>query len=45
MALTDDMCEAHKICIWVFLGINSKRCADGSKWVEHKKQTNTIHFE
>ena len=25
--------------------MNSKRCADGSKWSEHKKQTNTIHFE
>ena len=24
--------------------MNSKQCADGSKWSEHKKQTNAIHF-
>ena len=25
--------------------MNSKRCADGIKWLEHKKQANAIHFE
>ena len=25
--------------------MNSKRCADGSEWTEHKEQTNAINFE
>ena len=25
--------------------MNIKRCVDGRKWPEHKKQTNEIHFE
>ena len=25
--------------------MNPKRCVDEIKWSEHKKQTNTIHFE
>ena len=25
--------------------MNYKWCADGSKWSEHKKHTNAIHFE
>ena len=27
------------------LGMNSKQCADGIKWSEHKNQTNAINFE
>ena len=45
MALTDDMCEVHKIRIWISLGMTSKLCADGNKCSEHNKQTNVIHFE
>ena len=29
----------------ISLKMNFKRFADGSEWSEHKKQTNTIHFE
>ena len=45
MVLTDDLCEFHKICSGVLLGMNSKVCADGSECLEHKKHTNEIHFE
>ena len=45
MALTNDICELHKRHIRISLGINFKRRADGSKWSEHNKQTNAIHFK
>ena len=45
MALTDDLCEVHKILNVISIGMNSKRCVDGSKWSEHKKQKQLMHFE
>ena len=45
MTFTDDICEVHKRRIRISLGMNSKQCADGSKWSEHKKQPNVINFE
>ena len=45
MALTNDLCEVHKILSGISLGINSKLCADGSKWSEHRRHTNAIHVE
>ena len=45
MALTNDLCEVRKIRSRISLGMNSKWCADGSEWSEHKKQINEIHFE
>ena len=44
MALTNDSCEVHKRCSGIYLGMNYKRCADGSECSEHKKQGNAIHF-
>ena len=45
MELTYDLCKVHKRRSGISLGINPKRCADGKKWSEHKKQMNTMHFE
>ena len=45
MALTDDFYEVHKGRNGIFLGMNTKSCADGSEWSEHKKQKNEINFE
>ena len=45
MALTDGVCDVHKICSGISTGINPKRCADVREWLEHRKQMNVIHFE
>ena len=45
MALTDDMSEVYKRRSGISLGMNTKRCADGSEWSEHRKQKNEINFE
>ena len=45
MALTNDLYEVHKRRSGISLGMNSKRCTDGSEWSDHKKQMNDIHFE
>ena len=42
MDLTNDLCEVHKRRSGISLVMNSKQCADGRKWSEHKKQMNAI---
>ena len=37
MALTDEFCGIHKRRSGISLVMNSKQCADGRKWSEHKK--------
>ena len=37
MALTDDLCEFHKIHNGISLGINYTNYAVGSEWSEHNK--------
>ena len=45
MDFVDHLCGVHKRRSDISQEMNSKRCTDGGKFSEYKKQTNSVHFE